>query len=92
MTILHLTVDIPSLICEYFYVDKVVIREIIQAQNLSFQFITAKPEVFVPMKSILAVIENVFAGISIIMVEVKSQRKVKFRESLRSQSNMRNLT
>ncbi|CAG5097876.1 Oidioi.mRNA.OKI2018_I69.XSR.g15270.t1.cds [Oikopleura dioica] len=58
MTILHLTVDIPSLICEYFYVDK---------------FITAKPEVFVPMKSILAVIENVFAGISIIMVEVKSQ-------------------
>jgi len=58
MTILHLTVDIPSLICEYFYVDK---------------FITDEPEVFVPMKSILAVIENVFAGISIIMVEVKSQ-------------------
>jgi len=58
MTLLHLIVDIPSLLCEYFFVDK---------------FITDTPQVFVPMKCILAVIENVFAVISIVMVEVKSQ-------------------
>lgn len=58
ITLLHLVVDIPSLVCEYFFVDK---------------YITSSPDIYVPMKSILAVFENVFAVISIIMVEVKSQ-------------------
>jgi len=57
ITLLHLLVDIPALICEYFYIDKFIIKE---------------PGVFVPMKSILHVVENLFATISIVMVEFRS--------------------
>jgi len=57
ITLLHIMVDIPALICEYFYVDK---------------YITTSPPIFVPMKSILLVIENVFMMISICMVEFRS--------------------
>lgn len=57
ITLLHILVDIPALICEYFYVDK---------------YITTPPPVFVPMKSILLVIENCFMLISICMVEFRS--------------------
>merc|ERR1711953_433408 len=58
ITMLHLLVDIPTLICEYFYVDKYIVKQ--------------EVPVFVPMKSILHVIENLFATISIVMVEFRS--------------------
>ena len=71
ITLLHIMVDIPALICEYFYVDKV--NDDFLTRVLTWlKYITTAPPVFVPMKSILLVIENVFMMISICMVEFRS--------------------
>ena len=78
ISLLHFLVDIPALICEYFYVDKELSSKtrfrffIIDVSVSPKKYITTPPPVFVPMKAILLVIENCFMLISICVVEFRS--------------------
>ena len=78
ISLLHFLVDIPALICEYFYVDKEQLKKRIFNLHLFLmcsarkKYITTPPPVFVPMKAILLVIENCFMLISICVVEFRS--------------------